>query len=350
MSWRDRSWNQDGTEGGTSFRQNPLSWAPKIGTLFGIRIQIHILFIIYIAVELLRAAIDGYFWWQFEYVAILFGIVFLHEMGHCFGARRVGGGASQILMWPLGGLAYVDVPRRPGASFFVAFAGPLVNIILCVITAAVLIVATGNIHAVSLNPFEHHVPRSVAVAILAGNPLLNPLYIAFKIFHVSYILLLFNFLPIFPLDGGQMFQALAWYRLGYRRAMLLATTVGMAGAAILGCFGLYRGDFLLISVAVFAYMTAMQHRRIVSMSPDINDDYDLSAASWTEPRHTPVRNGAWAKRQRQLAEEQAEVDRILEKIHTDGINSLTRKEKKTLSQATRHQREREEELGRTDRV
>lgn len=60
--------------------------------------------------------------------------------------------------------------------------------------------------------------------------------------------------------------------------------------------------------------------------------------------------GAWARRQRQAAEEQAEVDRILAKIHNEGISSLTRKERKTLTQATRHQREREQELGRMDRL
>lgn len=60
--------------------------------------------------------------------------------------------------------------------------------------------------------------------------------------------------------------------------------------------------------------------------------------------------GAWARRQREAAEEQAEVDRILAKIHNEGISSLSRKEKKTLAQATRHQREREQELGRMDRL
>lgn len=60
--------------------------------------------------------------------------------------------------------------------------------------------------------------------------------------------------------------------------------------------------------------------------------------------------GAWARRQRQLAEEKAEVDRILQKIHDEGLNSLTRREKKILAEATRHQREREQEIGRIDRL
>lgn len=63
-----------------------------------------------------------------------------------------------------------------------------------------------------------------------------------------------------------------------------------------------------------------------------------------------VREGAWVRKQREAAEEQAEVDRILAKIHNEGLNSLTRKERKTLAQATRHQREREQEFGRLDRL
>lgn len=59
--------------------------------------------------------------------------------------------------------------------------------------------------------------------------------------------------------------------------------------------------------------------------------------------------GAWARKQKQAAEEQAEVDRILAKIHNEGLNSLTRREKRILAEATRHQREREREFGRIDR-
>jgi len=100
MSWRDRSWNRDDVDDGTGFRQNPMAWSPSIGTLAGIRVEIHILFIIYVVIELVRSATDGDFWWRFRYLVMLFGLVFLHEMGHRLGARRLGGEANRILMWP----------------------------------------------------------------------------------------------------------------------------------------------------------------------------------------------------------------------------------------------------------
>ena len=65
---------------------------------------------------------------------ILFVIVLLHEFGHCFAARHVGGRGDHILLWPLGGLAYVDAPKRPGPTFFTAFGGPFVNIVICALT------------------------------------------------------------------------------------------------------------------------------------------------------------------------------------------------------------------------
>jgi Zn-dependent protease len=349
MSWQDRSWNEDDAEDGAGarLRRNPMSWSPKIGTIFGIRVEIHILFIIYVAIELLRTATGEEFWWELRYLLVLFGLVFLHEMGHCFGARRLGGQADHILMWPLGGLAFVSPPRRPGAHFAVAFAGPLVNVLVCALAAAVLIAATGSPQAVPWNPFQHNIPPSLWYLFDS-----NPLRWTYQLFYISYILLLFNCcLPFYPFDGGRMFQALCWYRMGYRRSMLLAGTVGMVGAVLLGCYGLYRQDFLLIGIAVFGYITAMQERRTAAATTNTDDEpYDLSAASWSPTPPVRLQPGAWSRRQRRDAQQQAEVDRILAKIHDQGLASLSRKEKKTLAQATRHQREREQGLGRTDKL
>src|SRR5205807_4989903 len=76
-------------------------------------------------------------------IALLFLSVLLHEFGHCFGARFVDGDAHEILLWPLGGLAYVEVPHTPRANFITTLAGPLVNLLLCVISGLVLWYAEG---------------------------------------------------------------------------------------------------------------------------------------------------------------------------------------------------------------
>ena len=107
----------------------------RVGRLFGITIRVHILFVIWIAWRLIASG-DG---WQFHaaFLGMLFGIVLLHEFGHCFGARSVGGFAENILMWPLGGLAYAHAPMTPWAQFVTVASGPLVNVGFCVLAGVV---------------------------------------------------------------------------------------------------------------------------------------------------------------------------------------------------------------------
>src|SRR5690348_9634104 len=68
-------------------------------------------------------------WNVLEYLG-LFLIVMLHEFGHALACRQVGGRADRIVLWPLGGVAYVDPPPRPGATLWSIAAGPLVNVAL----------------------------------------------------------------------------------------------------------------------------------------------------------------------------------------------------------------------------
>ena len=101
--------------------RDPMSWSFSIGRLFGVLIRIHIAFPIVVLGLLLSTAMrqppPGYVYPEGLWIdvalisAMLFVSVLLHEFGHCFGARSVGGNAEQILMWPLGGLASCEVPH-----------------------------------------------------------------------------------------------------------------------------------------------------------------------------------------------------------------------------------------------
>src|SRR5258708_6359545 len=107
--------------------RDPLTWSLPIGRLFGIVIKVHLLFPFVALALILRAAAKGE---PGDWIiatgieAMLFVSVLLHEFGHCFGARFVDGDAHEILMWPLGGLAYVEVPHTWRANLFTAIAGP----------------------------------------------------------------------------------------------------------------------------------------------------------------------------------------------------------------------------------
>src|SRR5208283_485796 len=123
-------------------------------------------------------------WNVLEYLALFF-IVLLHEYGHMLACRQVGGRANQIVLWPLGGVAYVDPPPRPGATLWSIAAGPLVNVVLIPI-----LMGTGRM--------------SFLLGWYTAVPDLRTLIHA--VFYIDVGLLIFNILPIYPLDGGQIFR------------------------------------------------------------------------------------------------------------------------------------------------
>lgn len=164
-------------------------------------------------------------WAAVEYLA-LFAIVTAHEFGHAFACRSVGGRADRIVLWPLGGVAYVTPPERPGAHLWSIAAGPLVNVVLVPITLGASYVFGGH----DAGDFGHFVRR---IAI------------------VNIALLVFNLLPVYPLDGGQILRSLLWYAVGRARSLWIAAIVGFVGAGALGAFALYSRSMWLGVLAYF---------------------------------------------------------------------------------------------------
>src|SRR6266700_4041694 len=78
-------------------------------------------------------------WNVAEYLALFLNVT-LHEFGHALACRQVGGTANKIMLWPLGGVAYVDPPPRPGATLWSIAAGPLVNVALIPVTVGLWLV------------------------------------------------------------------------------------------------------------------------------------------------------------------------------------------------------------------
>ena len=139
-------------------------------------------------------------WNVVEYLS-LFLIVLLHEFGHALACRQVGGRANNIVLWPLGGVAYVDPPPRPGAVLWSLAAGPLVNVAL----VPVILLLT----------------KVLRFGLGLASPDLFALLEA--IFYINAALLVFNMLPIYPLDGGQILRALLWFLMGRARSLMTAT-------------------------------------------------------------------------------------------------------------------------------
>jgi len=148
-------------------------------------------------------------WNVLEYLA-LFLIVMLHEFGHALACRQVGGTANQIVLWPLGGVAYVNPPPRPGATLWSIAAGPLVNVVLLPVLS-ILGILSRSLGWAEAMPNAHALLRAV--------------------WSINLILLIFNMLPIYPLDGGQILRSLLWFVLGRARSLMVATIIGFLGVA-----------------------------------------------------------------------------------------------------------------------
>lgn len=167
-------------------------------------------------------------WNVLEYLA-LFCIILLHEFGHALACRQVGGTANQIVLWPLGGVAYVSPPPRPGATLWSIAAGPLVNVLLAPpLTLLVFLGASGWADAM---PNAYALIRAICF--------------------INYGLLIFNLLPIYPLDGGQILRALLWFMIGRARSLMVTTIIGFIGVAALAVFALWMKSFWIGLVAVF---------------------------------------------------------------------------------------------------
>jgi len=148
-------------------------------------------------------------WNVVEYLA-LFAIVLMHEFGHALACHQVGGNANRIVLWPLGGVAYVDPPARPGATLWSIAAGPLVNVGLLPVFY-VLGHASRALGWAQTMPNFHALLRAV--------------------WWINTRLLVFNILPIYPLDGGQILRALLWFPLGRARSLMVTTVLGFFGIA-----------------------------------------------------------------------------------------------------------------------
>jgi Zn-dependent protease len=212
----------------------------------GVNVYLHWTWAI-VAWLMLRQRMDSYAmpaWALLEYLA-LFGIVLMHEYGHALACRQVGGRAETILLWPLGGVAFVQAPPRPGAQLWSIVAGPLVNVMLLAPTAFLAWWTYTPAPRGDLAQF-----CLVLAVINAG-------------------LLVFNLLPVYPLDGGQILRALLWFVVGPAQSLMAATVIGLVASAGALLICLRLGDVWLTVIAAFAawqsWMGLQQARRWMAL-------------------------------------------------------------------------------------
>ena len=217
-----------------------MQWSLTIGRVAGTAIRIHITFLLLLvwigAIYYQRGgpeqAIEGV-----VFIALLFLCVLLHELGHVFAARYFGVNTNDVTLWFFGGIASLErIPEKPSEEFFIAVAGPLVNVVI----AGILIFVLGA----NVAPEDLERLQDPAVSMVA------------KLAAANIFLVLFNLIPAFPMDGGRVLRSLLALRMSHARATQWAASIGQAFAVAFGILGIFSGNFMLIVIAIFVFLAA----------------------------------------------------------------------------------------------
>jgi len=226
-----------------------MRWSFKVARIGGIDVRIHVTFFLLLAVFASFYSAQGGASGTLRIVIfflLVFLCVLLHELGHAFAAKAYGIRTVDITLLPIGGVARMErMPEKPAQELVVAIAGPLVNVVIAAALLFVLAV-TGNLDfGEVLDPTKF-----------------NALW---ALLYTNVMMVVFNLIPAFPLDGGRVLRALLATRLSYERATQVAATVGQALALLMGVWAFSKGPASLALIAIFIYMGAESESSFVQM-------------------------------------------------------------------------------------
>ena len=215
----------------------------KLGKIAGIGLFVHwtfsllILFIVYTNYKAGQNSIQ--ILWSVLFILCIFLTVFMHELGHALTAKKFGIKTKDITLLPIGGVAQLErLPEKPSEELMVAFAGPMVNIVLALITSLFI----------NLPNTSEEMVSQLNNGVNAGNFFLN-------FYLVNIILAFFNLIPAFPMDGGRVLRALLSYKLERHQATKIAARIGQALAIGFVLLGFYYNPFLIF-IGIFVFMGA----------------------------------------------------------------------------------------------
>jgi Zn-dependent protease len=254
------------------------SW--KIGTMFGIGIYVHVTFLLLPAFVFLANSISGHIGlalFSALMIPVIFGCVVLHELGHALTARHYGIETHDITLYPIGGVARLEkLPRRPEEEFWIALAGPAVNVAIALFLISLLFLTGGVDLAAfkSLGAFLEAMMDNILGFLALAN-----LSLAF-----------FNMLPAFPMDGGRVLRALLATRIGQLQATIVATQIGIAMAVIFGVVGMLSNPMLAF-VGLFVFFAGQQELAAVRYRSgrgyreplDVQPAFEDEELDWPKP-------------------------------------------------------------------
>jgi Zn-dependent protease/predicted transcriptional regulator len=219
-----------------------MNYSLKLGKFLGINVFVHwtfailIAFLVYNSIKLGGNLSDTL--WYIFFVLTVFLCVTLHEYGHALAARKYGINTRDINLLPIGGVARLEgMPKKPQEELVVALAGPAVNVIIALILTPLVIL------------------QGISFDIENESTFLGPEnFLPFLLF-VNVILVLFNLIPAFPMDGGRVLRALLSFKLPKHKATRIAANIGQVLAIVFVFVGFFHNPFLIF-IGLFIFLGA----------------------------------------------------------------------------------------------
>ena len=216
-----------------------MTWSFRIARILGTDVKVHFTFLLLVAWWAISGYQEGGTSGAVHATVLLlslFTCVILHEFGHILMARRFGVRTPDVILLPIGGVARLErIPDKPKEELLIALAGPFVTLVLAAVFYGWLVL-TGQ----PITPSDELAHAPLVVALLVMN----------------VILLVFNLIPAFPMDGGRVLRALLASKLGFVRATRIAASIGQGLAIPAGVYGLFKPEPMLVLIALFVFLGA----------------------------------------------------------------------------------------------
>ena len=215
-----------------------MKYSFKIGSAWGIPIELHLTFILLIAAVFILSVPTQQFY-TFAIVLSLFIFVVFHELAHSIIARHYGIKVRKIILYPIGGVSEIEeIPDNPSQEWRMAVAGPLTSLVLGATLLAVSLLISNQTFTI------------YTFITITGNFLTD-------LATLNILLGAFNLIPAFPMDGGRVFRALLAERLKYSDATRYAVYIGKIFGIAMVLIG-FVYNFFLILVGIFVYIGASE--------------------------------------------------------------------------------------------
>ena len=325
-------------------------WSLPLGNWFAVRVRMSIFFPLIALALCFRLGTPAV---GLSFALILFISVLAHEFGHVLASRVTGGDGDEILLTPMGGLAFCYPAPTFQSKFWTVAGGPMVNVFLCLI-ALVQVLNSAHVEA-CFNPFDFpHLEMSGGASVVV--PALG-----LMLFKANWLLLLVNLLPVHPLDGGRMLQLLLNTRLDAHVARTWYLRAGaVVGIALLICGLIYDNTWVMLVGAIIIPLNLCESFQMQIQDPseesfmgyDFSQGYTSLEQSGPDELEGEDRPGVLARWKAQREEEkrvkqeeedldmERQLDLLLEKLHTHGDSALTASEKRRLQDISERLRQR----------